>query len=178
MPTQEVKTVEDVVRKAREERQDASKAKASGKTAEAPEARPVFKAVNVDDQGVIIGIGASIAKDNEEDVVERGALVGLAYDFCASKAREFRANHDEAVVLDADLVCSWPGAPILKSGKILEAGVDAPADDPIVGINFEKGKETHWFVGIKAKDARITEAARKGELVGFSWGGLALKAAD
>jgi hypothetical protein len=173
-------TVADVVKAAREKREEESKAKAARMHGEQPsqEPKPTFKAVKVDDQGVIIGVGASIGLDREEDTVEKGALLGMAYDFCASKAREFRANHDKDVVLDAELVCSWPGAPVLKSGKILEPGAEIPEDDAVVAINFEKGNETHWFVGIRPKDARVTEAARKGELVGFSWGGMALKAAE
>jgi Putative phage serine protease XkdF len=140
----------------------------------ASKGRPTFKAVAVDDQDVIIGIGsAAHIVDNDDEAVTPAALIGMAYDFCASKAREFRANHD--AILDADLVASWPGAPILKSGRVLGAGEELPADDPVVGINIEKGNETHWFVGVRPHDKRIVKAAREGEVVGFSWGGFASK---
>lgn len=135
---------------------------------------PTFKAVAVDAQGVIIGIGsAAHIVDREDEHVGAGALLGMAYDFCASKAREFRANHESP--LEADLVASWPGAPILKSGRVIGVGEELPDDDPVVGINIEKGNETHWFVGVRPKDERITKAARDGEIVGFSWGGFASK---
>lgn len=134
-----------------------------------------FKAVNVDNQGVIIAIGASVGLDREDDAVTRGALVGMAYDFCASSNREFRANHDADAILKADLVASFPGAPILKSGALLAPGSEIPDDDEIIGIDIRKGNETHWFVGIKPHDPAITEAARKGELAGLSWGGYARK---
>lgn len=136
--------------------------------------RPAFKAVSVDNQGVIVGIGsAAYIVDSEEDEVQQRALVGMAYDFCASKAREFRANHDD--LLEADLVASWPGAPILKSGRVLGRGEELPADDLVVGINIEKGNETHWFVGVRPHDPRVVDAARKGDILGFSWGGFAAK---
>lgn len=152
-------TIADVIRSARDG---------------AAKARPTFKAIPSDNQGVIIGIGsAAHIVDRDDEVVTPAALLGMAYDFCASKAREFRANHD--AVIDADLVASWPGAPILKSGRVLGVGEELPTDDPVVGINIEKGNETHWFVGVRPHDERIVEAARKGEVVGFSWGGFAAK---
>lgn len=175
----DIKTVGDIVTSARKAREQESVAKHSGKgTPGQTEAKATFKAVNVDDHGVIVGIGASISVDREDDAVQKGALLGLAYEFCASKGREFRANHDPEVVLDAELVASWPGAPILKSGTILQPGQEIPSDDPVVGINIEKGKETHWFVSIRPKDKAIVDAARKGEIVGFSWGGMVLKSEE
>lgn len=151
-------------------------AQATAAAAEAKAAkRATFKAVCVDDQGVIIGIGASIGIDKQDEAVTKAALLGLAYDFCANADRQFRANHDEKAAVDADLVCSWPGAPVLKSGVILAPGQDVPENDPIVAINIEKGQETHWFVGIRPKDEAVLKAARDGEIVGFSWGGYASK---
>jgi hypothetical protein len=173
-----MKTIGDVVKEAREKGTAATAAYKAEASGAGKQHVAKFKAVNVDDHGVIIGIGASISVDREEDAVARGALLGLSYDFCASKGREFRANHDAEALLEADLVCSWPGAPVLKSGTILQPGQEVPADDSIVGINIEKGNETHWFVGIRPHDARIVDAARKGEIVGFSWGGMVLKADD
>jgi predicted flap endonuclease-1-like 5' DNA nuclease len=148
---------------------------AEAQPAPAEEKAMAFKAVCVDDQGVIIGIGASIAVDRQDEAVTKAALIGMAYDFCASSDRAFRYNHDAKANVDAELVASWPGAPVLKSGKILAPGEDVPADDPVVAINIEKGKETHWFIGVKPNDPQVLEAARKGEIVGFSWGGFAQK---
>ena len=145
------------------------------KAARQPSPVQTFKAVNVDNQGVIIAIGASVGLDREDDAVTKAALIGMAYDFCAASNREFRANHDAEAVLKADLVASFPGAPILKSGAILAPGAEMPEGDEIIGIDIRKGNETHWFVGIKPHDPAITEAARKGELAGLSWGGYARK---
>ncbi len=145
------------------------------KAAREPRAVQTFKAVNVDDHGVIIAIGASIGLDREDETVTKAALIGMAYDFCATPNREFRANHDAEAILKADLVASFPGAPILKSGALLAPGSEIPDGDEIIGIDIRKGNETHWFVGIKPHDSAITEAARKGELAGLSWGGYARK---
>lgn len=172
-------TIKDVVIAAREKAQAdvAAAAKPVEPVVEpaAEEKGMTFKAVCVDDQGVIIGIGASIATDNDNESVSKGALIGMAHDFCSSDNRAFRANHDKGMAIDADLVASWPGAPVLKSGRILAPGEAIPQDDAVVAINIEKGKETHWFIGVKPRDPRVLEQARKGELVGFSWGGYARK---
>lgn len=150
-------------------------ARAKAEEARTPVATATFKAVNVDDQGVIVGIGASIGEDREGEAVQKGALLGLAYDFCAGSQRAFKANHDNEARLNAELVSSWPGAPVLKSGVVLEPGAEIPEDDPIVAINIEKGNETHWFVGVRPLDKETRKAAKDGEIVGFSWGGDALK---
>lgn len=134
-----------------------------------------FKAVCVEDRGVIMGIGGSIAVDKQGEDVEKGALIGLAYDFCASAERTFRPNHDQHASIDADLVESWLGEPVLKSGRVLAPGEAVPQDDPIDVSQCRKGAETHWFITVKPHDAAVLEAARKGELVGFSWGGFARK---
>jgi hypothetical protein len=129
-----------------------------------------FKAVSVDNQGVIVLIGAAAGNiDHDDEVLQKAALLGMAYEFCASKTREFRANHQE--VIPCELVASWPGGPILKSGKVLKAGEAIPENDTVVGINIEKGQETHWFVSVKPLDEKILDAARKGEIVGASWAG-------
>lgn len=134
-----------------------------------------FKAVSVDDRGVIYGIGGSIARDKQDEDVEKGALIGLAYDFCARADRTFRPNHDQTATVDAELVESWLGEPVLKSGRVLAPGEAVPANDPIDLAQCRKGQETHWFMTVKPKDPAILDAARKGELVGFSWGGFARK---
>lgn len=183
----EFKTIADVISaqsKAASEQYQQSVAAATASAAVTTGAQPAaaeakaatFKAVAVDDQGVIIGIGAMAGNiDRDGEVVQVGALLQMAYDFCASKARTFKANHDDAAELSADLVASMPGAPVLKSGRILKAGEDLPDDDPVVGINIEKGNEIAWFMGIRPHDPAVLEAARKGEIVGFSWGGFAAK---
>ena len=84
-----------------------------------------FKAAYVSDDGVIYGIGAYAENiDLDDEVLRTKALVGMAYDFCSATNRVFKANHQD--VLAADLVASMPGAPILKSGRILAAGEDVP----------------------------------------------------
>lgn len=134
-----------------------------------------LKAVAVDEElGMIVLIGsAADIVDREDEAVDKAAVVRMAFDFCASDERTFKANHD--VEIDCSLVASWPGAPILKSGKVLELGAVVPQDDPVVGINIEKGKETHWFVGVRPNDPEVLKAAKEGEILGASWGGYATK---
>lgn len=176
---EQAKTIAEVIKSAREAAAPAPvaapQAGAPGGESKGEKKAMTFKAVCVDDQGVIIGIGASIGTDRQDEAVTKAALLGLAYDFCAGSDRQFRANHDEKATVDADLVCSWPGAPVLKSGKILDPGAEVPEGDSVVAINIEKGKETHWFVGIRPKDEAVLKAARNGEIAGFSWGGYASK---
>jgi hypothetical protein len=173
-----MKTVAELVVEARQKAQPVAKAEDVAFDKEHSDPVATFKAVKVDDQGVITLCGASIGKDREEDAVEKGALVGMAYDFCASPNRVFRANHDQEFPIEADLVESIIGAPVLKSGRMLLPGEEFPTDDPFAAINVEKGNETHWFVSVRPTDPAIIERARNGELVGASWGGLALKAAE
>lgn len=134
------------------------------------EEKPVaFKAIGTHD-GVIIGIGAAAENvDLDDEVVRKSALVKMAYDFCSASNRVFKANHQEPI--DCALVASWPGAPVLKSGKVLAEGEELPDDDPIVAINLEKGKETHWFVAVRPSDSEIADLAAKGGIAGFSWAG-------
>lgn len=136
-----------------------------------PEPQATFKAVSVDDHGVIIGIGAVSGNvDLDNDIVEHAALLNLAYSFCAGN-RTFKANHKTEI--GCDLVASWPGAPILKSGKTLAFGEETPDNDPIVGISLEKGTESHWFVAVKPHDPKMLKAAKAGDITGFSWAGMA-----
>jgi hypothetical protein len=177
-------TFQKIVREKREEAEAAANAEsAQAVGAPAAEAAPaadakkaglVFKAISVGDQGVIIGIGASVNVDKDKDFMTKGDLAELAYDFCASKDRVLKANHDE-VLAQAELVQSWVGYPILKSGTPLAEGAPLPEDDPVVAIGLQKGCETHWFVGIRPNDPAVIERVNKGELVGFSWGGSALR---
>lgn len=136
-------------------------------------AAPRFKAIAVDD-GVIIGIGAYAENvDLDNEVVDKANLVKMAYEFCASADRTFKANHQEE--LGADLVASWPGAPILKSGRKLADGESLPDDDPVIGISLEKGAESAWFVAVRPHDPEVAKAAKAGEVVGFSWGATVTK---
>lgn len=181
-------TVLDVVKAAREKREPESIAKHTGQPI--PEKKPeekaklgdlTFKAVKVDDQGVITLCASSIAKDGDNDTVQKGAMIGMAFDFCGSKDRIFHANHDKGAKIDAQLVESCIGVPVLKSGKVLEPGQEIPSDDPfdhVRTMDAAKACNTHWFVSVRPTDARIVEAAKKGEIVGASWGGMALKADD
>jgi hypothetical protein len=129
-------------------------------------AKPVsFKAISVD-HGVIIGVG-SVADiyDKEDELVEKGALIGMAFDFCAREKRVFKANHTDEI--ECELVSSWPGGAIKAT--------DAEGKETIIGIDIRKGVESHWFVGVRPKDPAILEEARKGNLAGFSWSGGADK---
>lgn len=151
-------------------RQTFKAARERGSTDKATAKPYAFKAVSTDDTGVIVGIGAAAENiDLDDEVMRKADLVKMAFEFCASKARTFKANHKEEI--GCDLVASWPGAPIFKSGNVLKAGEALPTDDPIIGINIEKGSETHWFVAVKPHDASAVEAAKKGDIAGFSWSG-------
>lgn len=184
------KQIIDVVRSSREsleaaslERQanilgGSSMPKVEPKATAEPKDELSFKAVKVDDQGVLTLCASSIAKDGADESVQKGAMIGMAYDFCASANRTFKANHDNEVPIEAQLVESMVGAPILKSGKILPAGEPWPEDDPFVGINVEKGNESHWFISVRPTDPEVVKAAKEGKIVGASWGGMALKVED
>lgn len=132
-------------------------------------AKPVtFKAAYVSNDGVIYLIGAYAGNvDLDNDVLQTKALVDMSYDFCSSKARTFKANHKNDIA--ADLVASMPGAPILKSGRVMAYGEDLPEDDPITGICITS-EPVAWFVGIRPHDKAIAEKARAGEIIGSSWG--------
>lgn len=151
----------------------------SEETPAADLAKLSFKAVQVDEQGVITLCASSIAKDGEGDVIEKGAMIGMAYDFCAGAERVFRANHDESAPIEAKLVESCVGVPVLKSGKVLEPGEAIPEDDPfdhVRTMDAAKACNTHWFVSVMPTDPEIVKAAKEGKIVGSSWGGMALKA--
>jgi hypothetical protein len=132
-------------------------------------AKPIaFKTAYVADDGVIYLIGAYAENiDLDDDVLRTKALVKMAHDFTARDKRTFKANHKDEIA--ADLVASMTGAPILKSGRTLAAGEELPDDDEIIGIDL-KAEPIAWFVGVRPHDATITDAARKGEIIGASWG--------
>ncbi len=134
-------------------------------------AAPVFKAAYTSDDGVVYCIGAYAGNvDLDKDVLQTKALVRMAYDFTKAGTRTFKANHNEK--LEADLVASMPGAPILKSGRVLKAGEDMPDDDPVTGICL-KSEPIAWFVGIRPHDPEVVKLAKAGKLAGTSWGAFA-----
>lgn len=150
------------------------------KAAEAP--TMAFKAIGSTTEGVIIGIGAAAGNpdklDLDEEFVSKADLVQMAYDFCSSKDRTFKANHREKI--DCDLVASWPGAPIIKNGsgvRLLDDNEYLDDSMEVVGISTAKGAESHWFVGVKPKDPEIAELAAKGGIAGFSFGAHANRTA-
>ncbi len=120
-----------------------------------------FKAISVDEEGVIIGIGSSDAWDSQGESMTAKAVVQIAYEFCSKAEREFRINHDAEAIIGCDLVASFPGAPILVDGVV-------------VGIDI-RANATHWFVGVRPHDSSLVEEAKAGKIVGFSWGGYASK---
>lgn len=136
-----------------------------------------FKAIGAGIDGIIVGIGASAGSpsklDKDDEFVDKAGLVKMAYDFCSAKDRTFKANHKEEIAVD--LVASWPGAPIVKSGsgvRCLE--IDEPLTDAyeVVGIDIAKGSESHWFVAVRPKDPEIAALAAKGGIAGFSFGAI------
>jgi hypothetical protein len=133
----------------------------------------VFKSAYVGDGGVIYAIAATSGTvDLDDDVLSTEALVKMAYDFTSSGTRTFKANHSDAV--EADLVASITGAPVLKSGRVIAHGESLPEDDPMVGINLEEHPSA-WVVGIRPKDRAIAELAKAGGIAGLSWGAYATR---
>jgi hypothetical protein len=136
-------------------------------------AAPVFKAAYISDDGIIYAIAATSGTvDLDDDVLQTGALLKMAHDFTASGKRMFKANHAEEV--EADLVASMTGAPILKSGRILGYGESLPDDDPMVGLHLEEHPSA-WVVGIRPKDRAIADLAKAGGIAGLSWGAYATR---
>jgi hypothetical protein len=131
----------------------------------------VFKSAYVSDGGVIYAIAATSGTvDLDDDVLSTAALVQMSHDFTSAGKRTFKANHTDAV--EADLVASMTGAPLLKSGKILSPGQSIPTDDPLVGLSLE-GEPTCWVVGIRPTDKAVADLAKAGGIAGLSWGAYA-----
>jgi len=134
-----------------------------------------LKATTVD-RGVIHGVGAVAANiDLDDEVLRESALVDMAYDFCASKGREFKINHGEKALPKAELVESMVGGVfVTEKGsstiRSLNRGEDVPADATVVGIDTTKA--THWHVAFRPNDDEVLETARKGGANGFSWSGF------
>lgn len=150
------------------------------KAAPAQDKRVAFKAIGSTPEGIIVGIGAAAGDKNKLDLdgefFSKADLVKMAHDFCAARDRTFKANHKKAI--GCDLVSSWPGAPIIKDGngvRTLKASETLTDEMHVVGIDITKGKETHWFVAARPKDAEVAALAAKGGVAGFSVGVLATR---
>jgi hypothetical protein len=131
-------------------------------------AEPTFKAAYVSDEGTIYALAATAGTiDLDDDVLQTKAMLRMAADFTSAPSRCFKANHADS--LEADLVGSLCGRPILKSGRVLSFGESLPSDDPMVGISLE-GQPTAWLVAIRPKDAAVLELAKAGGIAGLSWG--------
>lgn len=141
-----------------------------------------LKAVNVDDLGVITFIGGAIGDakrlDLDGEFVEKGDLLTMAYDFCAGPVRTFKANHDDAGIIEAELVGNWAGAPIIQDGdaiRVLKADEALTKDMVVKGICIEPGAETHWFLQARTTDEAVLKAAKEGNVTGGSWGAIVTK---
>ena len=151
----------------------AQRATEIAKIAEVPEEKAgvSFKAL-ASHEGYITGIGAAAGSPDKLDLdgefVNKADLQKMAYDFTSAPKRTFKANHKEEI--DAKLVQSWVGAPIIADGegvRVLKADEKLLPDMEVVGIDIRPGNESHWFVGAKLPDALASKAA---EVVGFSFG--------
>ena len=187
-------SIRDIVSHARQEAstsRDAVAATATAATAVEPDAAKAaaivtakakiskagvtLKATGVD-RGVIHGIGAVAANiDLDDESLRESALIDMAYDFCASKARTFKVNHGEQELPNAELVESMVGGVfITEKGsstiRSLNVGEDVPAGATVVGIDTSKA--THWHVAFRPNDDAVLETARKGGANGFSWSGF------
>lgn len=182
MPTDEA-LIQKMIADRREQKYaaavEAAKAEkpADASETDATKAEPLatFKAAYTSDDGVIYAIGAYAGNvDDDDDVLTTKALVKMAYDFTRSSTRTFKACHAEEI--GAELVASMPGAPLLKSGRVLHYGETIPDDDPVVGIDL-KAEPIAWFVGVKPTDPKVSELAKAGGLSGLSWGAFASREA-
>lgn len=155
-------------------------AQAQPQVKEAGKAQAIaFKAAKLKGgESVIYGIGASVNVDLDDEFLKQKSMVTMAHDFAASNKRTFKANHAEEV--EMELVESWTGVPLVKSGDTvtaLKAGETLADDAQVVGISFE-GTATHWFIGVRPSDPAVVEAAKAGEIAGFSWSALVKKEAS
>jgi nucleoid-associated protein YgaU len=164
---------------------EAAAAQAAVQAAEAKPAEPAeegkakevaFKAIGVDEFGVIIGIAGAAGDptnlDLDGEYMEKGDLARMAHSFVSSSTRTFKANHKDEI--GCNLVESWVGAPIVKGGsggmRMLAPGERITRETNIVGINVEKGNESHWFVAVRPTDPEVVAKAKAGKIAGFSWG--------
>ena len=156
------------------------KAQKSARVSRSDSKTIAIKAIGSTPDGVIVGVGASAGSPNKLDLdgefFSKADLVRMAQDFCSSRDRAFKANHQKP--LECDLVSSWAGCPVIREdGRLRTLKADETLTDAmnVVAINIEKGKETHWFVGVKPRDPALVELAAKGGIAGFSVGVLATR---
>jgi hypothetical protein len=138
-------------------------------------AAPVtLKAAYVGKGNVVYCIGAYAGNEDKDlDTLHIPPLVQMAHDFVKASKREFNANHGTAnkgAPIDAELVESMTGAPILKSGRVLVYGDEMPdpKDDPVTGIDL-KGDPIAWFCALEINDPEIVELVKSGAIIGTSW---------
>jgi hypothetical protein len=128
-------------------------------------------------KAVIGGAAGDVNKlDLDGEFIGKADLCKMAFDFVSAEGRTFKANHSEP--LDCTLVESWVGAPIISDGdalRTLKADETLAEDMNVVGINIEKGNETHWFLSFKPSDPEVAEIAKAGGIAGGSWGAFVSK---
>ena len=135
-----------------------------------------FKAISVNEFGVIYGIGGAAGDptnlDLDGEFMEKADLIRMAHSFSAKSDRKFKANHKGEIA--CDLVESFVGAPMIEDGsggmRMLKAGERLTRDMSIAAINVQKGNETHWFVGVRPTDPDVVARSKRGEIAGLSWG--------
>jgi len=110
------------------------------------EAEFAFKATAAADDGIIIGkLCVADVRDRENERVTVEALKAAAYELAmkSSGGVGYDANHD--LGLDCDLVGVWFGAPMPDENAL--------------------------YVAVRPHDYAVYEAAKSGEIIGFSWSG-------
>lgn len=167
--------VEHVQNKLKAGREARAKAAAEVKTPQIS-----MKAVSTDELGVITFIGGAAGSvdklDLDGEFIGKADLVKMAFDFCSDSGRTFKANHSEPIA--CALVESFVGAPIIQDGdsmRTLKADESLTKDMNVVGINIEKGNETHWFLSVKPANSEVVEIAKAGGIAGGSWGAYVSK---
>jgi|SRR5579862_7835424 len=150
------------------------------KAAAAEKAKRAFKAVANDELGVIIGIGAAVGSptnlDLDGEFLEKSDVIKMCFEFTESAERSFKANHDGGV--DAKLVASWAGQLVIKSGdgmRFLNENEPLTDEMDVLAIGTDVSKAGHWVVAVQPTDPEVLEAAKAGEIIGFSWAGFVTK---
>jgi hypothetical protein len=142
--------------------------------AESKGAPVTLKAAYVGPGNVVYCIGAYAGNEDKDlDTLHMPPLVQMAHDFVKASSREFNANHGTAnkgAPIDAELVESMVGSPILKSGRVLVYGDEMPdpKDDPVTGIDL-KGDPIAWFCALEVHDPAIVDLVKSGAIIGTSW---------
>lgn len=171
--TIEQKIFKQIQERSAERAAEAARLAESAKIEEVSEKKAgvAFKALAAH-EGYITGIGAAAGSPEKLDLdgefVNKADLMKMAYDFTSAPKRTFKANHKTEI--DAKLVQSWVGAPIIEDGdgvRVLKADEKLTPEMNVVGIDIRPGNESHWFVGAKLPEALADKA---GEVVGFSFG--------